>query len=126
MLEEYRENPELGFATLANWGRAMMNRANILLIFCYKVFKEAFKTSKLVDGLMAISIDGKVATRYTHLFGLDSKCSDYLQTWDEAGTVKVKTKATPKIADRGIQCMFVGYAINHAGDTYQMWDPTTS
>jgi phage portal protein BeeE len=50
----------------------------------------------------------------------------HLCVWGEAGSLKVKTKATPKITDRGVQCMFVEYAINYAGNTYQMWDPATS
>jgi hypothetical protein len=37
--------------------------------------------------------------------------------------VTVKSKAMPKLADRGIQCMFVGYAKEHAGDCYEMWNP---
>lgn len=41
---------ELGFATLANRGQAMMNQANILLIVRYKVFKEAFKIAAHLDG----------------------------------------------------------------------------
>jgi hypothetical protein len=31
-----------------------------------------------------------------------------------------------KLEDRGVQCMFVGYALNHEGDCYRMWDPITS
>jgi hypothetical protein len=37
----------------------------------------------------------------------------------------VKTKTTPKIEDCGVQCIFVGYALGHTGDTYRMWDPKT-
>ena len=51
--------------------------------------------------------------------------AQHLRTWGEAGTVKLKTKATPKIADRGKQCMLVGYAKDHAGDCYRMYNPTT-
>jgi hypothetical protein len=39
--------------------------------------------------------------------------------------VKIKTKTTPKLGDRGVQCMFVGYAKDHEGDCVQMWDPKT-
>jgi hypothetical protein len=42
--------------------------------------------------------------------------------WGKAGTVKIKTKTTPKVLDCGVHCMMVGYALNHAGDTYRMWD----
>jgi hypothetical protein len=48
-----------------------------------------------------------------------------LRTWGEAGTVTVKDKFTPKVSDRGIQCMMIGYAEDHHGDTFRMWDPKT-
>jgi hypothetical protein len=48
-----------------------------------------------------------------------------LRTFGEAGTVKIKTDTTQKLHDRGVQCMFVGYAENHKGDVYRMWNPRT-
>jgi len=63
--------------------------------------------------------------RVEHWCGKVTAFSKYLQTWGEAGTVKVKTMGTPKIADQGVHCMFVGYALDHAGDCYCMWDPAT-
>jgi hypothetical protein len=39
--------------------------------------------------------------------------------------VKVKTKTTPKLADRGVHCMFIGYVDDHGGDVYRMWNPKT-
>ena len=40
--------------------------------------------------------------------------------------MKIKKTGTPKIADRGVQCIFVGYALDHASDCYRMYDPTTN
>lgn len=50
-----------------------------------------------------------------------------MQLWGKAGTVKIKikTKTYTKIKDRGVHCMFAGYATNHSGDCFHMWDPTT-
>jgi hypothetical protein len=56
--------------------------------------------------------------RYIHSCGKNSEFTKHLQTWGEAGTVMIKTKMTPKVKDRGVQCMFVRYALNHPGDTY--------
>jgi hypothetical protein len=39
--------------------------------------------------------------------------------------VKVKTKTTPKLADRGVHCMFIGYTDDHDGHVYHMWNPKT-
>jgi hypothetical protein len=67
----------------------------------------------------------KKTTRHAHFNGYNSKCRKFLRTWGEAGTVKVKTDTTPKITDRGVLCMFVGYADDHDGDVYRMWSPKT-
>jgi hypothetical protein len=117
---------EVGFATLANRGRAIMHHANVPMHTRYKLFPEAFKTATLLDGLVVITLDGVKKTRIEHWGGTKPSYANHLRMWGEAGTVKLKTIATPKIADRGVQCMFVGYALDHAGDVYRMWDPNTS
>jgi hypothetical protein len=117
---------ELGFAHLANYGRALMARANVPLNIRYKVFTKAFKTATLLDELTVIKIGNKEATRYEHWCGKNPDFSEYLRTWGEVGTVKIKANSTPKIGDRGIQCMLVGYSFDHTADCYEMWDPATS
>jgi hypothetical protein len=108
---------EVAFATIANRGRAMMYQANIPYKLRFKVWTEAFKTATLLDGLVPIMLDGKLATRFEHWCGKIPEFAKHLRTWGEAGTVKIKTKTTPKLADRGVQCMFVGYSLNHPGDS---------
>jgi hypothetical protein len=49
--------------------------------------------------------------------------AEHLRTWGEAGTVKVKKP--PKSEYKGVTCMMLGYADDHAGDVYRMWDPDT-
>jgi hypothetical protein len=39
--------------------------------------------------------------------------------------VKVKTKTTPKLADRYVHCMFIGYTDDHDGNVYRMWNLKT-
>jgi hypothetical protein len=46
------------------------------------------------------------------------KFTKHLRTWGEAGVVKTRSLAMPKVADHGVPCMFVGYSKNHPGDTY--------
>jgi len=116
---------EVGFATIANRGRAILHHANIPYSIRPRVWTEAFKTATLLDGLLPIEIDGKAATKYEHWCGKNPEFANHLRTWGEAGTVKTKTDTTPKLADRGVQCMFVGYALDHAGDCYRMWNPVT-
>jgi hypothetical protein len=91
---------ELGFTHLANYGRALMARANVPLNIRYKVFTKAFQTATLLDGLTVITIGNREATRYKHWCGKSPECSEHMRTWGEGGTVKIKTNATPKIGDR--------------------------
>jgi hypothetical protein len=116
---------EVGFATIANRGRAMMHQANLPASVRPRVWTEAFKTATLLDGLVPIEINGKLATKYVHWCGENPMFAKHLRTWGEAGTVKIKTDTTPKLADQGVQCMFVGYAMDHPGDCYRMWNPAT-
>ena len=116
---------ELGFTTIAAGARAMMHAANVPLEQRYKLVKEAIKTKTLLDGLTVITIDGKADTRYKHWCGSNPKFTNHLRTWGEAGTVTLRDHKSGKIIDRGVHCMFVGYATDHAGDCYRMWDPTT-
>jgi hypothetical protein len=62
---------EVGFATIANRGRAMMSRANIPYKIRFRIWSEAFKTATLLDGLIPIEIDGELATKYKHWCGKD-------------------------------------------------------
>jgi hypothetical protein len=103
-----------------------MARANVPMNIRYKVFTKAFKTATLLDGLTVIKIGNREATRYEQWCGKNPEFSEYVQTWGEVGTVQIKTNATPTIGDRGIQCMFVGYSLDHTADCYKMWDPATS
>jgi hypothetical protein len=88
---------ELGFATLYNKGRAMMIKANLPKNVRYLLYKEAFKTATMLDGLVVVEIDGIKKTRYEHFFGKNPKFTGHLRYFGEAGTVKTKTKTTPKL-----------------------------
>ena len=83
-------------------------------------------TATLLDGLHPVKIDGVEKSRYNHWSGgSEPKWAKYLRTWGEAGTVKLTSIATGKLEDRGVPCIFVGYATDHDGDVYRMWDPRT-
>jgi hypothetical protein len=116
---------EVGFAAIANQGRAMMARANIPENMKYRVYSEAFMTATLLDGLIPIEIDGIIKPRIKHWSGDMPAYAKHLRTWGEAGMVTIKSPMMPKVRDRGVQCMIGGYAVKHPGDTYCMWDPAT-
>jgi hypothetical protein len=103
----------------------MMAHANVHHKIKYKLFQEAYKTSALLDGFVVITCNNIEDTRSVHWGSSNPNFTDSLRVWGEAGTVKIKTKMRPKLDNCGVQCMFVGYALGHTGDTYRMWDPKT-
>ena len=116
---------EVGIFTLANRVRAMMHYAHVPLEFRYKLFRDCYATAAINDGLMLVELNGVLKSRFEHFCGQNPKCTKYLRTWGEAGTVKLCQKMTPKLSDRGKTCMMIGYAHDHNGDTYRMWDKDT-
>jgi hypothetical protein len=111
---------EVGFATLYGRGRAMMKAANIPEQWKHVVAQKALETATKLDGLIPVKIQGVTKPRVEHWCGTVPAFAYNLRTWGEAGTVKIKDKSTPKLGDRGMTCMFVGYASDHAGDCYEM------
>ena len=118
---------ERGFPVIAAKAKAMMTAAHVPMSERYLIFREAINTATMLDGLIVECVDGTEATRYQHFYGVKKNpaWAAHLRTWGEAGTVKTVSSNEAKLADRGTQCMFVGYATDHAGDVYRMYDPDT-
>ena len=112
---------ETAFSYLLNQAKALMIEANIPYLIRYKIIQEAAVMVTKLDGLI---IDpGETKTRYER-FGLKlPKFVNHMRTWGEAGVVKTSSKTSAKLKDKGITCAFTGYADDHAGDCYRMWDP---
>ena len=91
----------------------------------FRLFGESFTTITMLDGLTIIEVDGHRQSWYKHVFKKKPKSVKYLHTVGEAGTVKITNDTTPKLQDRGIHCILVGYAENHLEGCYRMYDPAT-
>ena len=102
-----------------------MIKANVPAKLRYKFYGKAFTTATLLDGLMVVKVGDVWATQYEHCTGSNPRFAKHLRVWGEAGTVTIKSKTSPKISDQGVPCIFVGYAPEHPGDTYRMWNPRT-
>ena len=116
---------EVGIATLANHVRAIMHHAHMPMEYHYKLFRDCYETAAILDGLMIVEVNGKMASQFEHFAGKNPKCAGYLRTWGEAGKVKIYEKMSPKIQDCGVTCVMIGYPKDHAGDCYRIWDKET-
>jgi hypothetical protein len=115
---------EVGFATVSNRAKAMLSRASVPIEERYKVYIQALIMATRLDALVVITLQGKTLTRFEHFYGKLPPYLKHLHTWGEAGVVKLKTKTSPKMLNKGLTCMFVGYPANHSSDCYEMWDAT--
>jgi hypothetical protein len=116
---------EVAFSTIAGRGRAMMSATKVPKCYRENFWREAFQTTTFLDGLTVIELKNKKLTRFEQSENQLPSFVKNLREWGEVGSVKLRTSTTPKIYDRGKPCMFVGYCLNHAGDTFRMWDPDT-
>jgi hypothetical protein len=123
---QHNHMAELGFATWVNKGRALMVRSNIPMNKRYLLFREALKTVTYMDCVVVTTVGTNKATRHEHFLWNQSKLDEISKNMGGgAGTVKIKTKNTPKLADRGVHCMFIGYVDDQDGNVYCMWNPKT-
>jgi hypothetical protein len=111
-------------ATPQHNNMAMVN-ANITVKYRYHLFREAFSTATDLDDLAMFEIKEKRATRYEDMIRKNPEWAGHLKKFGETGTFKTKTDTVPKLHDKGVPCMFVGYAENHKGGVYRMWNPQT-
>jgi len=80
------------------------------------------KTATKLDGLVVTTINGKSQTRYEHFGYKIPKFASYLKTWGKAGIVKTKSKTEAKLKNKGTIYIMVGYADEHDGDCYRMYE----
>ena len=111
---------EVAIATMYGRARAMMVNACVPKDAKHIIAQKAIETATKLDGLVPITIDGPTKPQIEHWNGYTPPFANHLRRWGEAGVVKTKTATTAKLDDRGIICMFVGYAENHSGDCYEM------
>jgi hypothetical protein len=114
---------EVKFTYLAAKARAAMHAAEVPRDRRLEFFPEVVMTTTKLDWLKLITIKKVKKTRIEH-YGLPlPSFTQYLRTWGEAGIMK--TGKVGKIGDRGVTGMFVGYASNHKGNCYRMWNLNT-
>ena len=114
---------EVKQATIFNCASAKLNYANVPYKLGGKFFPSTAKTAAHEDGLALVEENGVLDTHFKHILGTNPGFAKHLKPWGAAGVVKIKTKTSPKLNNKGVTCMFVGYATEHAGDVYYMYNP---
>ena len=80
----------------------MMNAVNLSLHDRCKLFKEAFRTATLLDGLVLITRNKKRKTIFEHWNDEIPKFAYHLTTWGESGVVSLRDIKKSKLKDKEI------------------------
>jgi hypothetical protein len=107
---------ERHYPTLYGRVRAMLNAAKFDKEMRGYLWAEAAATATLVDNILTKRIGEPSAAEQFN--GVLPKYARHLRTFGEIGVVKTSTKTTAKLDNKGETCLFLGYALNHPGDTY--------
>jgi len=116
---------EVAFNTIACRAKSLMYDANVPDEFRHLLYPKAILLATLLDSLIIVNINGVDKPRYEHDGMSTPKWINDMKVFGEAGVVKLKTKISPKMDNKGKTCIFVGYPLNHADSTYLMYDPET-
>ena len=117
---------ERAFATLLGKLRATFRKASLGTKDRARFWSEGANTVTKVDNITVK--DGGKQSGSVKMFGYDPKFKRHLRTFGENAVIRVPggKKAGGKLADRGIEVMFVGYADHHAGNVYRLFNPKTN
>ena len=66
-------------------GIALIHNSNVPTNIRHRVYKEAHRTTTMINGLIVIDIYGKQATRYDHFCGSNLFFATTNRIWVEAG-----------------------------------------
>eukprot|EP00733_Pompholyxophrys_punicea_P000165 Pompholyxophrys_punicea_v1_NODE_28_length_5163_cov_5.731206.p2 type:complete len:441 gc:universal NODE_28_length_5163_cov_5.731206:1806-3128(+) len=113
---------ERAFATLFARARAMFASAGFGKGLKHKLWAECFLTATVLANM---SVSPRSLKSSNELFGDKSqdKIVAHLHKFGEVGYVANRKKIQAKLDDRATKTIFVGYAEDHAGDVFRMYDP---
>ena len=116
---------ERAFATLYGRVRAMLNGAQLEEKLRHSLWAECANTATDLINMMVT--DGDKLTPYEKLYGKKPKHANCLRTFGEVAIVKKSEfqQIKPKLENRGIIGLFMGYSPNHAEGVYRFYCPET-
>ncbi len=115
---------ERAFATLYGRMRAMMTAIEWDDGMKHKFWMEAAATATKLDTIMN---EKGEKSPYQQFYNESPLFEKHLRTFGEVGIMTLKPGSTikSKLGDRGIKCLFLGYAANHAGNVYRVLNHET-
>jgi hypothetical protein len=106
------------FATLFGRVKALMTNSGFKKIKRETLWAECAATATKLDNLLVRTSEKK--NPYELFYGKENPIEKHLKIFGEIGIVTKSTtsKIKSKLSDRGIPCIFLGYAKDHAPNVY--------
>jgi hypothetical protein len=101
----------------------MLNGAKFTWTLRRGLWAECARTATLYENMIVSA--NKPTPSYNQLYGKEAPYARNLRTFGEVGIVSDYEKIREKLSDRGKECIFVGYAMDHAADVYRMYNIST-
>ena len=117
---------ERSFATCKNRAMATMYCARFSLATQGMLWPEAINTVTKIGN--SLPRQGLAQDPHTAWFGKDTKPNrilGHLQPFGRIAYVTDRKKIKAKLDVRATKCVFIGYAVDHSGDTYKFYNPDT-
>ena len=113
---------ERKFVVIRDRGLAIMLGAGLNEEHQGKLWAEAMNTATKLTNVAPTMATGKPPDEMW--YGEYQNWTKHLKKWGQIGFVTIRIKQR-KLDTKSIKCVFVGYADDHAGDTYRMYNPET-
>ena len=115
---QQNEMVEHAFATLYGRARAMMINAGLEKIKRETLWAKCVATATKLNNLLVKA--SKKKNPYELFYGEENPIKKHLKIFGEIGIVTKSntSKIRSKLSDRGVPCIFLGYAKDHAPNVY--------
>ena len=117
---------ERSFATDLRRVYASMIQAGLTKSYINKLWPQAVRAQQRVSNITPNKNNKENACPDKLYYGKEPTLYPYLQQFGRVGFVTIRKKLQKKLVKKSMRCVMVGYAENHANDTYMMFNPRTN
>jgi len=115
---------EMGFVTIRDGALSMMLDAKLTDESQGKLWAEAVYTMTRVHNGTVTAAHGKKSHDEV-FYGTKPQLYNHMVEWGRLGYVKLQGGKRAKLTEKSTKCMCLGYAENHSGDTYRVYNLST-
>ena len=114
---------ERKFQTLYGKISSMLNWARLTERLRHRLWAQCADVATKLENIIVKG--GSEMSAHEKFYGYALEIFEYLRTFGEVAMVHDENKINGKLTNRGIPCLFIGYAEDHSPDVYQFLNQET-